>query len=257
MYEFVTRITITLLFVLLVYTLFFLGSTIRNSLKSYDSIGQEVLGQRTISLEAIGTAEVLPNIAETTMGIQSEAPTVAQAQEKNTRITNVLLRSLMEKGIAKDDIQTEQYTVYPVYDYTREEGRVLRGYEARQRVRIKIRDLDNTKHILALAGQVGVTSVGEISFTVDDTAVYLEEARTAALKNMAKKVLHIEESLGVVVDSVTAYEEFEYGNYPNPIFRTKAAGMEEFDAIGGSFPPTVEPGMSEVRLTVRATFSIQ
>ena len=257
MYDFVTKICVTLFIILLVYLLLFLGSSIRNSLKSYGVIGEYAQKERVISLEAVGVAEVLPNIAETTMGLRSEAPTVAQAQEKNTRIANVLVKKLTEKGIAKDDIKTEQYAVYPVYDYTRDEGRILRGYEASQRVRIKIRDLEKTKHILALAGDVGVDSVGEISFTVDDTAAYVEQARDRALQNMAKKITHIQNSLGVRVQHVASYKEFEYGQNVYEQFGARRVYLDDSDAIGGSDAEAVEPGTSTVELKIMATFAIQ
>jgi len=253
--ELVKKLFVTLLGILLVYVIVLVGSMIRNNLQEYIYIGQADRMERTITVEAEGKVTATPDIAVTTMGMVSEGETVAEAQEKNTLVMNELTTKLKNLGIVEDDLQTMNYNVYPRYDYTEDEGRVLEGYEVHQSLKVKIRDLDMANSVLALAGEVGTNSVSGLDFILDDDEVYKAQAREKALEKVGEKTRILAQSLGLEVVKVVSYDEYESGSNGIPVYKAYA---ESAYGLGGGVPsPDVQAGSTDVMMNVAVTFEIR
>lgn len=249
-HDFGKKLLMTLAGILLVYTIFFLGTLIQNNIKKHRYIGMGERQERTMVLEAQGKVTAAPNIAMTTMGMTAEAATVAEAQQKNTEVMNSLIEKLKALGIYAEDIQTTNYNVYPRYDYTEEDGRVLKGYEVIQNVSVKIRDIAKANQVIALAGEVGATNVGGLEFTIDERDVYVAQARQEAMKQLNEKVASVKHLLGVNVVDVVSYEEFEVQPGAGPVYFRGEAGL-------GGADVQIPSGSMDVTLGVRATVAIQ
>jgi uncharacterized protein YggE len=155
--EFGKKIMFTLLGIMVVYVIVLLGTMIRNNMQEYSYIGQADKMERTIYVDATAKVVAKPDIAVTTMGMVNEGKTVQEAQTANNDVMSKMTAKLKEMAIDEKDIQTSNYSIYPLYDYTDEAGRVLRGYEVRQDVTVKIRDLSKANGVLSLAGELGLT----------------------------------------------------------------------------------------------------
>lgn len=237
--------------ILLVYGIVLVGTTIRNNLKKYDYIGVADRMQRTITVEADGKAVMAPNIAVTTIGMEVEAKTVAEAQAKNTNVINPLIAKIQALGVKKQDIQTANYDIYPQYDY-KDGSQILRGYRVSQNVTVKIRDLTKANQVIALAGEVGATNVSGLRFTVDDREVYKDQARATALNKVNEKARSLERSLGVRVRGVVSYNEYENQNQNMVYDNLKVAnGMG-----GGASAPALEAGTTDIDMHVTVVFEI-
>ena len=251
--DFGKKIMLTLFGILLAYSVVWMGTLIRNNLEEYYFIGQADKMERTITVNGIGEVTAKPDIAMTTMGMVAEGLTVLEAQQKNNDVMNELIARLKGLGIDEDDIQTANYNIYPRYDYTEDDGRTLAGYEVRQNVSVKIRDLENANNVLALAGEVGANNVSGLQFTIDDDEVYKAQAREEALVQVAEKARSLSRSLGVKLVSIVAYNEYEAGKgYPE--YRYMAADTAL--GLGGSIPE-IESGSMDVSMNVSVTFEIR
>ena len=101
--------------VLIVYVCFLT----RNAWRSYDYIGKspDMINQITVT----GTAKIsaTPDVALLNLGIVSEGATVNLAQKGVTDKMNAIIKSLKDDfKIDAKDIQTENFSVYPKYDWT-------------------------------------------------------------------------------------------------------------------------------------------
>ncbi len=249
--EFTHRIFMTLIGILLVYIIFWVGTLIRNNIEAFYYIGQAEKQERTITLEATADVTATPDIAMTTIGMITTGDTVAYAQGRNSEVMNVLIERLKELGIADDDIQTANYNIYPQYNYTSEEGRILEGYEVNQNVTIKIRDLDNANSVIALAGEVGANSVGGLQFTIDDREVYLREARQEALSDVFEKAQTLALTLGVDIVDIVSYHEFD------PRGGDLYSSYRGVESLGYGGAPDIEAGSMDVEMNVSVTFEIR
>jgi uncharacterized protein len=252
-YDFGKKVMWTLFGILLAYCVVWMGTLIRNNLQEFYYIGQADKMERTITVNGVGEITAKPDIAMTTMGMVAEGMTVLEAQQKNTEVMNLLVDKLKGLGILDDDIQTANYNIYPRYDYTEDEGRQLEGYEVRQNVSVKIRNLEKANHVLALAGEVGANNVSGLQFTIDDDEVYKAQAREEALVQVAKKARSLSQSLGVQLVDIVAYNEYEAGKgYPE--YRAMA---DSAYGLGGSPLPSIESGSMDVSMNVSVTFEIR
>lgn len=250
--QFGFKILFVLTAVVLLYLALFLGASMQKTLKEISFVGRSTSIQKTISVSADATVTARPDIGSTTMGVFSEGDTVAAAQEQNSQKMNQLILRLGQIGIAQEDIQTINYNVYPQYDYLPDKGQVLRGYQVDQSVKIKIRDVNNASSVLALAGEVGANNVGGLTFTIDDNDVYVAQARKEALEKVHEKARDLTQMLGVRIVGVVSYSES--GNNFQP-YQPLTARSEAFGLGGGA--PDIEPGSSDVMLSVNVVFEIE
>ena len=80
---------------------------------------------------ASGTARVVPDTAEITLGVITEAKDAAKAHAENSAAAARVKNAVKGLGIAERDIQTSRYDFSPVYD-VKDNGRsVITGYTVR------------------------------------------------------------------------------------------------------------------------------
>ena len=95
-----------------------------------------------------------PDIATLNLGVSVEKKTVAEAREAAAVAMTAVIASLKANDIAENDIQTQNFSIYPRYDYT-ENGRVLRGYSVNNTVSAKVRELESLSDIIDDAAEAG------------------------------------------------------------------------------------------------------
>lgn len=248
------RILLTLAGILLVYIIVFFGTLVRNNLQEYNFIGQADKSERTILVSGQGKVAVKPDIAVTSLGLTTEATTVSEAQKKNTETMNKLIAKLKELGIEDKDIQTVNYNIYPRYDYTDEQGSVLRGYQIDQSVSVKIRNLEKANSVLALAGEFNLNNVGGLQFTIDDKEVYKDQARELALEQVIKKAKNLSRALGVKIVSIVNYNEYANDGGVYPLYYGMGGSMMAEKAVPA---PAIEAGSTDVIMNVDVTLEIK
>ena len=111
--DFAQKILLTLAGILLAYVIVLVGTMIRNNLQKFYSIGQAERPTNYLTVEADGKVVARPDVAMVSMGMNSEASTVEEAQQKNTDTMNKLIARVKDLGVDEADIQTANYNVYP------------------------------------------------------------------------------------------------------------------------------------------------
>lgn len=223
----------------------------RNAAKQYGYIGRPTTQRDTITIAAEGKVTALPDIASVSVGVQTEKKSVSEAQKENTSKMNAIIAKLASLGVAKEDIKTVNYTIYPQYDYVNGK-QVERGIQVSQNVDIKIRNLDIIGGILAAVGELGANQVGGVDFTLDDSEALRQRARLKGLEMAKMKAQALAEAAGVKLGKVVGFSESS-GYVPGPIYYAKdmAAGMG-----GDGAAPSVEPGTQDVTVNVSVQYEI-
>lgn len=239
------KILWTLIGILVVYGIVLLGTLIRNNMKEYEHIGQENAQVRTITIESEGEVLATPDSAFVVMGMQTVSETVALAQEENNESMDALMNGLRQLGIEKSDIKLFDYQVYPLYNDEEQGVTSGGGYNVSQQLQVKIRNLNKVQDVFDLAGQVGVDSVGELRFAVDDPGVYYAQARNEAVRRLNEKTEILAQTLGVEFVRIVQYDEFEGG------FENNHEGIQiPTEEMG-------EGGAMNVKMGIRVVFEIE
>ncbi|HDQ22683.1 MAG TPA: DUF541 domain-containing protein [Candidatus Uhrbacteria bacterium] len=213
----------------------------RNLYKQNYYIGKSPDIQRTISISGEGKVTAIPDIAMVNLGLETEKIDVTEAQDINSQTMNSLIEKLKTLGIASEDIQTTNYSIYPRYDW-KDGMQVLRGYIVNQNVTVKIRQTDKIDQVLRIAGELKLNQIGGLSFGIDQPEVYRQEARVKALENAKEKANELARVMGVKLGKVVSFSENEnYFPKALPVYDSRA---ELGFGAGGT--PTVEVGSQEI-----------
>ena len=222
------------------------------------NIASEVLSSsavdRTIHVTGSGSVTGEPDIAMLDLGVSVEKETVAEAREEAASAMTALINSLQANDVAKKDIKTENFSIYPQYDYV-ENVRTLRGYRVNNTVRAKIRDLATLSDVIDNAASAGGNSIviNSIQFMIDDTAPLQTEARSLAVKDAEAKAQVLAEASGVRLgEPITITESTRFEGSPIP-FATAEATFD--DAARTSTP--ISSGELAVTVTVTVVYEIE
>ena len=248
------KVLCTLLGVLLVYLVFYVGTLTRNNLKKYYYIGQADHPEHTIVVTGVGKVTGGNDIAMTTIGYSNTDKDVATAQLTNKKVMDKIGAELHRLGVADKDLQT-QYSVYPDYNYTQDKGQELKGYRVESSLTIKIRDFSKISTILGLAGTYGANQVQSLSFTIDDPETLKAAARDKAVADAQMKAEHLAGSLGVALGAVVSYNEYEN----SPVYPPYAAMTKSVEGMGGGAemgPATVSSGSQDVVVNASITYQV-
>jgi hypothetical protein len=229
----------------LIVLIIFVGAKAVNEIKKPIDISN--ISRITVSGE--GKVFAKPDIGKVSISVVNEEKTVAEAQTKSAESINKVIEFLKSSGVEEKDIKTTNYSISPQYDYLENQGRVFRGYEVRQRLEVKIRDLAKSGEILAGATEAGANQVGSLSFTIDEEEIIKQEARQKAIENAKKKAQKLAKDLGVKLGRVVSFNESSFPS--SPVFFEARA----LDIGGGA--PNIPTGENEITVNVSVVYQIK
>ncbi len=207
--------------------------------------------ERTLSVQASGKAEQVPNLAYVTLGVQVEPqPTAEQASAMLATQGSAVLDAVKSLGIEEKDIAAHAISVQPTYDYI--EGRqVLRGYQTSQQVEVTIRDTNKSGDVIAKATEAGANQIGGLSFKSDDSEAQQLAAEQDAIANARAKAEDLAKALGVRLQGVKYYNAQPGATPPIPYALEGRGG----DTAVAS--PKLPTGTQETQVSVTITYEIR
>ncbi len=218
-------------------------ATATSSAGTGDATGSSTAG---ITVTGVGTVLGRPDTMTVTIGVNVVRPTVSEATAEATASATALFEALEAAGVAEQDIQTQNYSIWPQYRY--DEGRApeLTGYQVSNTVLATIRDVDSAGSVIDAAVAAGGDNsvVQGIGFSVEDDTERLAEARAKAFADARAKAEQLAELAGVELGRVLRMAETLGGQ--SPLF-----AAESMAADSASRTP-IQPGevTSEVRVDV-------
>lgn len=236
------RLFTLLLAILLAYAIVWLGTLVKLNLLKMQRVGVAD-SVPTITIDGTGKVTGTPTIAQATLGLETRAADVPEAQRKNTETMNVLIAKTRELGIASEDMQTTNYSVQPNYRYDPGSGQQsVDGYVVTQQVTVKIRDLTKIGAVLDAAGVAGLNQVSGLNFTIDDPEVLRAEARAKAITQVREQAARMSGALGVRLGRVVSVNEYkpDYGYQPYALERGFGGGGSVTDVQTGSLDVVVQ-----------------
>jgi len=157
-----------------------------------------------------GETTAVPDVAILSLGVEAKGDTVAEAQSQAAVAMDKVMQALKDNGIDKKDIQTRQYSIYPITRWVEDEKKEeIIGYRVTNIVVTKIRKVDKAGAVIDAVAQAGgdYIRIQGISFTVDDPTPYYEEARTKAVKDAENKAKQFANLTGVKLGKPTYISE--------------------------------------------------
>lgn len=209
---------------------------------------------RTIHVTGSGSVVGEPDIATLNLGVSVEKASVEEAREAAASAMTAVIASLNANDVAEKDIQTENFSIYPQYNYT-DNGRVLRGYSANNTVTAKVRELESLSDIIDDAAGAGgdIVVVNALQFMIEDATVLQMQARALAVKNAEAKARTLAKASGVELGKPVTIRETHSGGGPPIAFAESA----EFAADSARSSTPVQAGELTVTVNVTIVYEIQ
>lgn len=215
----------------------------------------------TITVSGEGEAIAKPDIATVTFTVYESAKTVPEAQKLVEAKVKAGLAEIKSLNIEDKDIKTDSYYVNPKYTQSQvycitypcpQPTAKIDGYEVRETITVKIRDIEKAGEALGLIGKANITEMSGPNFTVDDTKKLEEEAKGKAIAEAKAKAKKIAKDLGVSLGEISNYSE-NGGYYPVMMKAEMSYGR------GGAADSsvTVPQGETNVRSNVTITYTIK
>jgi uncharacterized protein YggE len=201
----------------------------------------------TISVTGEAQLSVPPDLAQIDGGVTTEAKTAREASETNNAAMGKVLLALKGAGIDEKDFQTSRLSLQPQYAPNRSGPNAVVGYQASNRVTVKLRDVTKVAGVIDTLVAAGANNIGGIDFMVSAASKLLDDAREQAIADARRKAEIYAKAAGVALGSPVSISE---AGSPGPMpFRKMAAGM------AASAP--VAQGEETLQVTVSVSWAIK
>ena len=204
-----------------------------------------------ISVQGIGKIAGTPDTLTISFGVSVTEDSVTAAVATAAENADAVIAALTSAGVAEDDIQTSNYSIYPQYNY-RNDTQELVGYQVNNTVTAKVRDLDAAGAIIDDVAAAGgdTVIVSGVSFSLEDNEELVAAARAAAWEDANTKAEQLAELSGVTLGSPISIVE-TFSSPPVPIEFREAT----LSAVADTVTP-ISPGTQQVAVTLTVEYAI-
>ena len=225
----------------------------RGMMRDHDDDHGGPSSSQGVTVQATGTVKVVPDGVSFNFAVSVLAQSSETAMSEASATAELVRAALDAAGVAKDDIATQNVSVYPEYASSATGTQTLSGYRAQQVFTVTLRDTAKAGEVVdavIVAGGNALQVYG-VTPTLLDTDAAVAQAREAAIKSAKEKAKDyaglVDEDLG----SVVYVTEVTSPSSPVPYLSSDSAGAES------SMTKTViNLGTQEVSVTVEVRWSL-
>ena len=158
-----------------------------------------------VTVQATGTVKAVPDGVSFNFAVSVLAQSSETAMSDASATAEQVRSALEAAGVAKDDIATQNVSVYPEYASSTSGMQTLSGYRAQQVFTVTLRDTAKAGEVVDAVIAAGRNSlqVYGVTPTLLDTDAAVAQAREAAIKSAKEKAKDyaglVDEDLGSVV----------------------------------------------------------
>ena len=128
--------------------------------------------EQTISVMGDATKNSTPDTLHIILGVESEAETASESLSQNSQSLNNVIASLNSAGVTKDEIETSNFRIYPLYDSIKDSNdnykQILIGYHVSNILSIQTDKIDSAGNIIDSAVSSGANRVDNVSFQLSE-----------------------------------------------------------------------------------------
>lgn len=212
----------------------------------------------SISVNSSEKVTVVPDIAQVEYSVRTEAGDAAACQQKNTESVSQVIELLKSLNIDEASIQTSDYYMNPVYNYSGNTARVT-GYEAVATLTVSDLPIDGLDEILSQSVSNGINTIRSITYQASKYDESYQQALTAAVESARRKAEALADAAGCQVGSViniretSGYSEARYSDYA--LTNRYAAAKQEM-SMAMEDSTGIMPGEIQVEASIVVEYQI-
>ena len=259
--------------VLVVFLVIYFGVKTIYEIKKTSLLGESQT-PATISFSGHGEVKATPDLATISFTIEDTASTVASAQAKVTAQETAVLSFLNGDGIAKSDIQTENYNSSPQYQYQNSvcpqpeplssgavpniavycppSRQVLTGYDVSENISVQVHDLTKVGSVVSGIGSIGISNISGPNYSIENQDALNEQARKLAIDDAKTKAELLAKDLGVSLGQIVNFSD----NSTSPVMYPQALAMSPA-SVAKAPAPALPTGQNTITSDVTITYEIK
>ncbi|MCS0501639.1 SIMPL domain-containing protein [Ancylobacter mangrovi] len=206
----------------------------------------------TLTVTGEGKAAGAPDMATFSSAVVSEAKTAREALDANSASVSQMIAAIKAAGVESRDIATSGFSIQPQYRAVKKDGDEaarITGYEVRNMVTVRLRDLSKLGDLLDQVVTSGANQITGIAFSIADPTALEDAARVGAVNDARHRAETVAAAAGLRLVRIVSLNS-EGGMPPMP--RMAAAPMMmKADSV------PVEAGETEIRSSVTIVYEIE
>jgi uncharacterized protein YggE len=204
--------------------------------------------ENTITVTGTGTIRATPDMASVDVGVDVFKPSVGEGfSQANSTIQNIIA-ALEGIGIAAEDIQTSNLSVYSTSNLNPTTGNNETGYTVSNTIHVIVRDISKAEAVIDTAIGAGATQLYGLSFDFSDRATLERRARRLAMDDAYARARHYATLVSGKIGDAIVITETSYG----------AVQPTTFSARTGATPSAavIATGQNDVQIQVNVTYRL-
>lgn len=210
---------------------------------------------KTVTINGQGKVIYSPDLAVVTLGVQIDK--VAKPEDALNQLNaqvKEIIKAVKAEGVNEAEIQTQNYSLYPQYDY-QDNISTVSGYNANEQLVIRVvaynQDPDKLGRVIAAAGKAGANQINNLVFDASNFNDLKQLARIKAIGDAKDKSLSLARAAGVELKEIIGW----YESYNPVAYDYYAKGGL---GAGGSDPSVSVPsGSREIIMEVGVTYKLK
>lgn len=223
--------------------------------------------QTPFTVNGTGTATAKPDQAQISFSVTKTATTLQDTQNQANSSTNTIVSDLQKLGIAKSDIQTNNYNSNPNYATTDTDGtnepailyrpvqpnQTILSYTVSEDVNVDVKDQTKVNTVIDTITKDNAENIAGPNYTFSDAKEQSLEnqARTQAIANAKQKAQSIAEASGIHLGRILNVQEDDTGGFPQPILMNSKIAVPQ---ASGAVPTQINPGENTVTENVTLSY---
>lgn len=195
------------------------------------------VGGTTVTVTGNTQTTVSPDQAIVYLQIQTTDVSAEKAKNENSKIYDDVLTALIKISIEMKDIETENYNIYPQYNWS-SGNQEITGYTVSNNMKITSKDFNNVGKIIDASVDNGAL-VSYINFDLSNAKS--NEYKAVILANASQdaktKATAIASGLGKKVGKVVSITSSDYNYYPYPLYSAEAGGATDVKTVATNIQP--------------------
>lgn len=212
------------------------------------ALAADAIAGTRLDISVVGSVTQAPDIATISAGVTTQAPRAAAAMADTARAMADTVAALRQAGVADRDIQTASIDLAPQYRYADNQPPTLTGYQASNRVSVRLREIGRVGAVLDALVAAGANQINGPAFSIGRPDAALDQARTQAIATARARAELYARAAGLHVVRIVSIHEEESGP---PAVRPMA-----MMAVGRSATTPIEAGEQDVDVRLSVTFEL-
>lgn len=218
--------------------------------------------KQTVNVKGQAEISALPDIITIYLNVQTNASTAKEAKDENSEISDKVINSLVNSGIQREKISTQNFNVYEDYKWNRDR-RIFKGFKATHTIKVEL--TSNNTDMIGNVVDAGIDNgalLQYINFEISNQKQneYKAQATLLATQNAKMQAQAMAQGLEMNLGKVISISDTNFGDY-SPYYRAyDSAETAKTDMVGSEVATVVtniQPGEQKIYANVNVAYQLK